>query len=311
MKVCVIGGGTGSFVALKGLKKHTEEITAIVSMFDNGGSTGILRDELGILPPGDARRCLLALADETENNIFRKLFLYRFEKGVQQHSFGNLFLAALTDITGGEKEAIKTASKILRVKGKVVPVSLSNSNVCVRLENGEIIKGETLIDIPRHDGNLRIEKTWLVPEAKANEEAIQEIEKADIIVIGPGDLFSSIIPNFLANGIPEAIRKSSAKKIYVCNLMTKFGETTDFTAGDHLKEINRYGTKPDYIICNNTLPEGALLEKYAKEKRYPVKIDVEEIQRLGVKLIVGDVASTKDFVRHDSEKLAKVILEVK
>ncbi|RLE44040.1 hypothetical protein DRJ22_06260 [Candidatus Woesearchaeota archaeon] len=308
MKICVIGGGTGSFTALKGLKKYTNDITAIVSMFDNGGSTGILRDELGILPPGDARRCLLALADETEDNIFRKLFLYRFKNSVQNHSFGNLFLAALTEITGGESEAIKTASKILRIKGKVVPVSLNNSNLCVKLENGETIKGETLIDIPRHDGNLKIVNAWLEPEAKANQEAIKEILKADKIIIGPGDLFSSIIPNFLAKGIPEAIQQSKAKKIYICNLMTKHGETTNFTAADHLKEIIKYSTKPDAIICNSMQPEENLLKKYAKEKKYPVKIDEKEIQKLGVNIITKEVACAKDFVRHDSDKLAKTIL---
>ena len=310
MKVVVIGGGTGSFTVLRGLKDKVDGLSAVVSMFDSGGSTGLLRDEFGILPPGDVRRCLIALADE--NDMLRKLFMFRFDEhsSLQGHSFGNLFLTALTELTGGEAEAIRQASKILRIKGSVLPVSLDNCNVYAELENGLTIKGETNIDVPKHDPNLRIVKTWLVPEAKANPEAISAIIQADLVVIGPGDLFSSIIPNLLVKGIPEALKKTKAKKVYVCNLMTKPGESTGFKASDFVSEIKKYGGVPDAVVCNISKGSPVLLKKYANQNQFPVIVDDKEIEKLNVNLITGDVMSTPDLIRHDSEKLAELLIKL-
>lgn len=310
MRVVVIGGGTGSFTVLRGLKSRVEELSAVVSMFDSGGSTGLLRDEFGILPPGDVRRCLVALADE--NDVLRKLFMFRFDEhsSLKGHSFGNLFLTALTEVTGSEQEAIRQASKILRINGRVLPVSFDNCNVFAELENGVKIKGETNIDVPRHDPNLRIVKTWLEPSANASADAVDAILKADLVVLGPGDLFTSVIPNLLVKGIPEALKKSNAKKVYVCNLMTKHGETTSFKASDHLKEIIKYGGCPDVIICNSSKGSSSLLQKYASQNQFPVIVDAEAVSKLKVKLVSADVMSAPDLIRHDSEKLAELLLKL-
>ncbi len=311
MNVVVIGGGTGSFTVLRGLKNKVDNLCAVVSMFDSGGSTGLLRDEFGILPPGDVRRCLIALADESDD-VLRQLFMFRFDEhsSLQGHSFGNLFLTALTEVTGSEAEAIKQASRILRIKGRVLPVSLDNCHVNAELENGQKIRGETNIDVPLHDPNLRIVKTWLVPEAKANPEAVDAILKADVVIIGPGDLFSSIVPNLLVKGIPEALKKSKAKKVYVCNVMTKFGETTGFKASDFLNEIIKYGGSPDFILCNTGKGSSALLKKYADQNQFPVNVDEPAIKKAGIKLVTGDVISAAEIIRHDSEKLANALIKL-
>jgi uncharacterized cofD-like protein len=310
MKVVVIGGGTGSFTVLRGLKDKVDSVAAVVSMFDSGGSAGLLRDEFGILPPGDVRRCLIALADE--DDMLRKLFMFRFDEhsSLQGHSFGNLFLTALTELTGSEAEAIKQASRILRIKGQVLPVSFDLCHVCAELENGQVIKGETNIDIPKHDANLRIAKVWLEPSAKANPEAINAIMHADLAVIGPGDIYSSIIPNLLAKGIPEALKKSKARKVYVCNVMTKHGETTSFKASDFLNEVIKYGGSPDSIICNIAQGSPVLLKKYANQNQFPVIIDKDRIENTGVKLVTGDVISSAEIIRHDSEKLAEILIRL-
>lgn len=311
MKVVVIGGGTGSFTALRGLKSKVDDLSAVVTMFDSGGSTGLLRDEFGILPPGDVRRCLIALADENDN-ILRQLFMFRFDEhsSLQGHSFGNLFLTALTELTGNGAEAIRQASKILRIKGRVLPVSFDNCNVCAELENKQVIKGETNIDIPRHDPNLRIIKAWLEPDAKANPEAVQAIKNADLVVIGPGDLFTSIVPNLLVKGIPEALKASKAKKVFVCSLMTKFGETTGYKASDYLKEVIKYGGSPDLVLCNTAKGNPVLLKKYANQNQFPVQVDDKEISKSGVKLVTGDVMSSLEIIRHDSEKLADALIKL-
>ncbi len=309
MKVVVIGGGTGSFTVLRGLKDKVDDLSAVVNMFDSGGSTGLLRDEFGILPPGDVRRCLIALA---EDNILRQLFMFRFDahSSLQGHSFGNLFLTALTEITGSEAEAISHASKILRIKGRVLPVSFNQAHVCAELENGHVIKGEKNISIPKHDPNLRIIKTWLEPSAKANPDAIEAIVKADLVVIGPGDLFSSIVPNLLVDGIPAALKKSRATKVYVCNLMTKPGETNGFKASDFLSEILKYDCTPDMIVCNTSKGTPILLRKYSDQNQFPVIVDDKEVAKHGVKLITGDVMSAPELIRHDSEKLSDLLIKL-
>ena len=219
-KIVRIGGGSSGYTILRGLKQYPLEITAVVNMFDSGGSAGVLRDELGILPPGDVRRALAALADGKQGTILRELFNFRFndEGSVNGHSFGNLFLAALSSIYGSDIEAIRKASQILNLKGKVLPVSLDKSHIHATLEDGTKIVGETNIDIPKHDGSIPIKKIFLEPPAKIFDEAEQAILDADIIVIGPGDLYTSIIPNLLARGVPEALQKSKGKKVVVCKI---------------------------------------------------------------------------------------------
>ncbi|MBI1969387.1 YvcK family protein [Candidatus Woesearchaeota archaeon] len=309
-KIVVIGGGTGSYQALMGLKQYSRNLTAVVSMADSGGSTGRLRNEYGVLPPGDVRRCLIALSEETP--LMQKLFQHRFGKGsLEGHNFGNLFLTALENITGSDEKAILEASNILNIKGKVFPVTLDNSHLHAELENGQVIVGESNIDIPKHNPNLKIRKVFLKPKAKAYHNAIQAIMDAEMIVIGPGDIYTSIIPNLLVQGIPESMKKSKAIKVYVCNLMTKQGETTNYTASMHLKEIMKYvGFPVDYIILNNKVPEKRLLRKYEQEHSFLVKNDIEEIERVGVKAMQGDMLKEPVLVRHDPEKLAKAILEI-
>ena len=305
----VIGGGTGSYTVLRGLKNHDVELSAVVSMMDSGGSTGRLRDEFGFLPPGDVRRCLLALSDDS--GVLRRMFEYRFNKGIglNGHSLGNLFLTALRDITGKEEEAIKEASKILNIKGRVLPVTTTNCQLGAILENDQVIAGETNIDIPRHDPKLRIKKLFLIPKPKAYKGAVKAILEADKIVIGPGDLYTSVLPNLIVSGIIQAIKKSKAKKIYVCNIMTKHGETSGFKASDFVDEIENYLGKGiiSHVICNNKKPSKNLLKKYEKEKADFVETDIKSRQ---IKIKRANLLDDINLARHDPDKLAKTIIEL-
>ena len=313
-KVVRIGGGSGGYTLLRGLKEFPLDITAVFTSFDSGGSTGVLRDEFGIVPPGDVRRGLLALADEGQAEILRELFNYRFNNGnssLHGHSFGNLFLAALSSIYGGEIEGIRKASELLNIKGKVLPVSLDHSHVHAILEDGTEIIGETNIDIPKHDGNLKIKKVFLDPPARICTETDKAIREADTIVIGPGDLYSSLVPTLCVVGMQESLRESKAKKIAVCNLMTKWGETQDFVASDMVKELLHYSglKKFDYVICNTQEMDHGLATAYEAEKKYPMKCDADLAQCAG-KVITGDLISLADIARHDSQKIAKIISEL-
>ena len=312
-KVVTIGGGTGSYVVLRGLKEYPLDITAVVSMFDSGGSSGVLRDEFGVLPPGDVRRCLVALSDGKRAEILRELFNYRFENGgsLKGHSFGNLLLVALRSIYGNDIEAIRKASELLDIKGKVLPVTLDKSDLFAQLSNGETIKGETNIDIPKHDGNIRIKKVYLEPEANVYQETADAIREADIIVIGPGDSYTSIIPNLLVQGVPEALAANKGKKVLVSNLMTKWGETNDLVASDIAKELLLYGglKQFDYAICNTSKIENEVLMAYQKEKKFPIRCD-EGLGTYAANVIEGDFFSEADIARHDSDKIAKVISEL-
>lgn len=312
-KVVRIGGGSSGYTILRGLKHYDLDITAIVNMFDSGGSSGVLRDELGILPPGDVRRALAALADGEQASILRELFNFRFkeEGSVNGHSFGNLFLAALSSIYGNDLEAIKKASQILNLKGKVLPVSLDKSHIHATLADGTLVEGETNIDIPKHDGAIRIIELRLEPPAKILPEAREAILDADVIVLGPGDLYTSIIPNLLVAGVPEALRESKARKVVVCNLMTKWGETHGFTASDMVTELLRYSGLPgfDFAICNTKKPGQKLIEAYEKEKQYPMLCD-EKLKSLVGEVITGDFFSEADIARHDADKLARIIADL-
>lgn len=307
--VILIGGGSGNYKLLSGLKNFDINLTAIVSMADNGGSTGILRDEFGILPPGDIRQCLVALSNSTE--LMKQLFQYRFTEGnIKQHSLGNLILTALTRITGSEKEAIKAASRLLNIKGHIAPVTFDNVNLYAELKDSTIINGQN--EIARPHRILEIERLFLKPEATATKQALKAISFADLIILGPGDFYGSLLPNLLVKGIPEAIKSSDAVKIFICNLMTKLDGTYNFTALDFIKELEKYlNFLPDYVILNNKKPLKHVLELYKKEQASPVKYSKKELEQLGLKVIEADLLSEADIMRHDSNKVANLIIKTK
>ena len=310
--IVVIGGGTGTYVVLSGLKKYPVNLTAIVSMADDGGSTKQLREEFGVLPPGSVRPAMVALSSEEES--LAKLFEYRFDKGngFKGHNFGNLFLTALTKQLGSFEKAIEEAGKLLKLQGQVVPSTLEHIHLFAKLENGQVIKGEDNIDVPRHNGMLKIMKVWVEPAARANAKALLAIKKADGIIIGPGDLYSSILPNFLVKGMREALKRSKAKKIYICNLMTKFGETHTFCAKDFVETMERYIGEGviDYVVLNSKRPSVLRIKKYEKEKAEFVEYKREDFKDKRFKVIKANLVRSHGFIRHDSDKLAKQIIKI-
>ena len=310
--MAVIGGGTGTFMVLSALKEYRLDLTAIVSMADDGGSTGTLRDQYGVLPPGDVRRALVALSESSE--ILRELFNYRFGGGdLDGHSFGNIFLSALEKLTGNFASAVSEASKILNIKGGVLPVTLDNVRLYAKLADGKILKGEANIDIPRTKIRAKIKKIWLEPKARINPEAKSAILAADLIVIGPGDLYTSLIPNLIVGGIPEAVKKSKAKKVFVCNLMTKFGETQGFLAEDFVAELEKYLSRGvlDFVIFNNKKPPQAVLARYKKEGAEFVEPPVVKhpmFDKINPQYILADLLDDGPLIRHNPrQKLAKVL----
>ncbi|SUY45897.1 transporter [Clostridium putrefaciens] len=311
-KIVVIGGGTGLSTMLRGLKYYTSNITAIVTVADDGGGSGDLREDLGILPPGDIRNCILALAD-TEP-LMEELLQYRFKEGrLKDQSFGNLFLAAMDGISENFEEAVKKMSSVLAVTGKVMPVTLENMVLKCELKNGGIVKGESNIPLESIKQKSPIDKIMIEPkEAKALVDSVEAIRTADAIILGPGSLYTSVIPNLLVKDIVEAIKKTSAIKIYVSNIMTQPGETDDYDVVDHVKAIidHSYEGVIDYVIANVGEIGKELEEKYLEENSKLVTKDEKELQNLNIKLIESDfVKTTKGLIRHDSEKLAAVIVE--
>ncbi len=310
--IVTIGGGTGTFVVLSALKSFDFNLSAIVSMCDDGGSTGKLRDDYGVLPPGDIRRSLIALSSATRS--LRKLFDYRFEGGeLDGHSLGNLFLTALEKTEGTFHKAVATASEVLSVRGRVIPVTLNNVRLQAELENGEIISGETNIDIPKHNPELKIIKTFLRPEARANPEALEAIKKADFIVIGPGDLYTSIVPNFLVGSIAKAVRFSKARKIFVCNLMTKYGETNNFSVTDFISVTESHLGKNilNYVLVNSKRPGSVRLERYAEEKAQLVVLPKDYKNKLDKTAVLrADLLTKSGLIRHDPKKLTNQILNL-
>lgn len=320
-RIVCIGGGTGTFVVLSGLKTFPYHLSAIVTMSDSGGSNKRIRDEFGLLPTSDIRQCLIALADEKgRTGLIRQLFMYRFEKGngISGMTFGNLFMAALADILGSQEEAIRQTGKVLRIAGSVIPVSYTKTNLFATYEDGSTVGEEHLIDEPEHDGKLQIIKAFLKPRPKANPQALKAIEEADVIVIGPGDLYTSLLPNLLVPGMSEAIKKSKAKKIYVCNLMTKYGQTYNMTATDHVKVLEKYiGKVLTYVITNSSAYPPEVLQKYKRLKEFPVVDDLAENSYYSVirkpvvaeQMIEKSKADTlvRSLIRHDDAKLAKAI----
>ena len=311
-KVVVIGGGTGLSTMLRGLKQYTSHITAIVTVGDDGGGSGKLREDLGMLPPGDIRNCILALAD-TEP-LMEDLLQYRFTEGsLKGQCFGNLFLAAMAGISENFEDAVQKMSSVLAVKGKVLPVTLDDMKLIAELENGEIIEGESKIPSEVIVRKTRIKKIVIKPiDAKPLEEAIKAINNADVIIMGPGSLYTSIIPNLLVKGIPEAICKSPAKKVYISNVMTQPGETDGFKVSNHLKVLMDYGVAEniDYVIANNGIIPPDIKEKYARENAELVVLDYENISNLNVNVIEADLIKiTKRYVKHNADKLAELIMK--
>ncbi|MGI6143562.1 MAG: gluconeogenesis factor YvcK family protein [bacterium] len=308
-KIVTLGGGTGLSVLLRGLKEYTGNITAIVTVTDTGGSSGRLREELGILPPGDIRNCLVALAD-TEP-LMESLFQHRFQtgEGLAGHNLGNLFLAGLTEILGDFSAAVRQASRVLAVQGQVLPSTLENVTLQAELATGETVIGET--NITSRGGRIR--HLSLKPEKPHPVlEAVEAIKEADAIVLGPGSLYTSVLPNLLVEELAEAIRLSRAPCIYVCNVMTQWGETDGYTAADHLQALQDHVAAGlvDYIIVNTEAVPPRLLARYREEKAYPVRVDLERLQKLGVKIIRGNFISYTNFVRHDPVRLARAIMKL-
>ena len=313
-RIVVIGGGTGTFTVLSGLKKYPVDLTAIVSMADDGGSTGILREEFGILPPGDVRRALVALSNHP-NKLLADLFNYRFtEGGVNGHNFGNLMLTALERITGGFEEAVATAGRLLGACGEVIPVTLTDVRLRAELEDGSVITGEGNIDAPRHDGALAIRRIWLTPSAEANPRALEAMRRADMIVTGPGDVYTSILPNFLVHGMREAFLASRATRVYVLNLMTKYGETHGFTAPDFLRVLEEHTARGAFhiLFANSELPPLSRMRRYTKEHAVPVRhTDLPQRRTVGgTRVIRTRLLRGGELVRHDSTKLARALMRV-
>lgn len=324
VKIVVIGGGTGSFTLLSGLKNYTHNLTALVNMVDDGGSTGQLRDELGVLPAGDVRQCLVALSSSPK---VRELFNYRLDEGsMQGHAFGNLFMAALEKMTGSFAEAVETAAEVLNVKGQVLPITLDNTTISAKLSDGTYIKGESNL------GELHIpvgERPWLMlePEAHINPRARQAILDADLVVIAPGLLYGSLAPALLVRGVTRALAETSARKVYVCNLVTKPRQTDEFSVADFADEIERFsGVKLDYVLYNNHRPPEELISRYAHDGEYLVEWNKEELRkkhyRASGKHLISDklwqnanassdpLASSRSLIRHDPDRVARELMRI-
>ncbi len=321
-KFVVIGGGTGSFAVLSGLKNYVQDITAIVDMADDGGSTGQLRDELGALPPGDVRQCLVALSDSPK---VRDLFNYRFEEGTMKgHAFGNLFLSALEKMTGNFAEAVELASEVLNITGKVEPMTLTDVTLCVEGQDGKMIVGEDKIG---RSSLARCPKVELRPAAVANPRAIQAILEADMVVIAPGDLYESIAPVLVVPGVGEALTRTKAVCVYVCNLVTKPHSTHSLKVHDFAAEIERLagGDFLDYVVFNSALPNKALLDKYAHDGELSVEADIDTLKKQqyqyrGVPLLSGYIwqnnhssdalSADRSYIRHDPDAIARQLMRI-
>ncbi len=307
-KIVAIGGGTGLSMLLRGIKKYTNNVTAIVTVGDDGGSSGRLREEMGILPPGDIRNCIAALADDED--MITELFQYRFKngEGLEGHSFGNLFLTALCAITGDMVRAVKESSNVLNIRGVVLPATLDDMKLAAVFEDGKIVHGES--NIPEAHG--KIKRLFTEPEhCKALPEAIAAIKEADLIILGPGSLYTSVIPNLLVDGIVEAITKSTAKKIYVCNIMTQPGETDNYSVASHVNAlISHAGGKKiiDAVLVNDSLPDN-ISEGYAKSGSIPVRLDMENIAPIGIEVVSQKLLqeNKQGLVRHSSHRVARAV----
>ena len=325
LKIALIGGGTGSFTLLSALKEHTTKIAAIVNMADDGGSTGVLRDELGVLPPGDVRQCLVALSDSPK---IRDLFNYRFEEGTfEGHSFGNLLLTALEKSTGSFREAIDTASEILRVNGTVIPVTFDDIRLKMSWADASLtLHGERVIDAEHFKKDPRKAQLSLEPRPQVNALAVQAIEQADLVVIAPGDLYTSLGPLLVVDGIGDALRRTAAKVVYVCNLVTKDGQTSDFTVSDHAHEIERFGGGDflDAVLYNSQIPSERILERYKAENAYLAEVDDATLAQQSYHALGGNFLGqiveynaadshlpvTRSLIRHNPIAVASALISL-
>lgn len=326
-RIVVIGGGTGLSTMLRGLKQYSANITAIVTVADDGGSSGKIKKQLGILPPGDIRNCLVALSDAERQ--MTELFQYRFRNSVQpekiakpaesgegmgeglrDHAFGNLLIAAMCAINGGDFEAaVRETSRVLNIRGRVLPSTIADVKLRGEMADGSFLEGETTIA----HSPLKIKRVSLIPESPCPaDEVIEAIEQADIVVLGPGSVFTSIIPNLLVKGVADALRRCRAPKVYVCNVMTQPGETDGFSAYDHIHQIEMHAGQRvfDYVLVNTGQPNTALLDKYRKTGSVLVEADTDRIKREHYKPITGDFINESDVVRHNSDLLAKAIMNL-
>ena len=307
-KIVAIGGGTGLSMLLRGIKKYTNNITAVVTVGDDGGSSGRLREDMGILPPGDIRNCIAALADD--DDLITELFQYRFKKGegLEGHSFGNLFLTALCAITGNMVKAVKESSNVLNIRGVVLPATLDDMKLAAEFEDGTIVHGES--NIP--EVNKKIKRLFTEPsDCKALPEVIEAILHADLIILGPGSLYTSVIPNLLVDGIVDAITQSTAKKIYVCNIMTQPGETDNYSVASHINALLSHakGRKIiDAVLINNSLPDN-ISEGYARTGSSPVRLDMENIAPMDITVVSQKLIqeNKQGLVRHSSNRVARAV----
>ncbi len=317
MRIVAIGGGTGLSTLLRGLKKYSQareggplvEITAVVTVTDDGGSSGRLRRDFQVLPPGDIRNCMVALSEDEA--LLSKLFQYRFSQGqgLAGHSFGNLFLTALTDLTGDFAHAVQLSGDVLAIAGKIYPITAANVALEATLENGRTVLGETRISASKS----RIHTVRLVPgDCKPLRETIEAIEQADLITLGPGSLFTSVIPNLLVKGVARAIAKSRATKAYFVNLMGQPGETVGFRASDHVEAIYRHSTAPflHHVIINTEPIRKVVLKRYAAEEAAPVENDVDRLEELGIQVVGAPLVADKKLVRHDPDAAAEIAVKL-
>lgn len=308
-RVVAIGGGHGLSTLLHGLKEYTSNITAVVTVADDGGSSGRLREEFNVLPPGDIRNCLVALADEED--LVGRLFQFRFNEGkdLKGHNFGNLFITAMSTLTGDFQKAIKESSKVLAIRGNVIPATISKPVLIAEHADGSVTEGESKIPYAKSP----IVRLKIKPDdCEPTKEAIDEIKRADVIIMGPGSLYTSIMPNLLIKGLTEEVLQSKAKKIYVCNVMTQHGETDEYKVSDHVKAIIEHTSKGivKYIIVNTgRLPE-KLLNKYEGEMAFPVALDDGNVRRLGCEIIKANIINTEDYIRHNPHRLARIIMDL-
>ncbi len=315
-KIVVVGGGTGNHTTLTGLRSRECDVTAIVAMTDSGGSSGRLREEMGHLPPGDLRRCLMALAsDSAESNLMRRLFDFRFSTGdgLNGHSFGNLLLAALTEVTGDTITAIDEAARILGISGTVLPVTLTRSTLCAKLVDGSELIGESAIDLRSDNLDVAIDYIYLDPKAYVYPPVLDAIAEADAIVLGPGDIYTSVLPNLLVEDVAQAINDSDAIKVHVCNLMTKPNESAGFCTSDFLALLMEYlGTSQplDFLLVNNTPVPPRLLERYAAEGQHPVAVDESASLTMVGRVVDRPLLAPGVFIRHSPTALAEAIMDL-
>lgn len=321
-RVVAIGGGTGLSTLLKGLKKYTvhspevapagqlvSDLTAVVTVSDDGGSSGRLRRELGMLPPGDVRNCIVALSED--ENLLSKLFQYRFSSSgdLEGHNFGNLFLAALTAMTGDFAVAVKQASEILATRGHILPATSANVQLEAIMDDGSHVLGETRINASQR----RIVELQIVPaHPEPLPQTLEAIARADIITMGPGSLFTSLVPNLLVRGIPEAIANSHAVRVFICNLMTEANESLNMTASQHIKAIYDHAQRRifDYALVNSAPVSAGMQERYAEEQARQVEYDCDEIEALGVKCITGDFVEENHFARHATDRVCQKLMRL-